>query len=241
LRLQRFLDKASWQSHIEKEHLAESTGCKAPTCPHPKCTGSFEKPEDRDFHLHDVHCWEPRKPKSGVKRRRSCQEEEKSGESKDKPRKCRRGTVRIPRPGTFELAEQNSNSLFGESNFRLAPASTLIAVLLSRELSFLVDVYNTFDEHRSSGTLGSILPCLPAVWRWQWLFYLEYGFLECMTSWGFISPFIDELVGIIADYRHRWAVKLGRISADEESVTSIQFNHGYVWWYSIPAFDNHHY
>jgi len=49
-----------------------------------------------------------------------------------------------------------------------------------------------------------------------------------MTSWGFISPFIDELVGIIADYRHRWAVKLGRISADEESVTSIQFNHGTV-------------
>lgn len=89
LRLQRFLDKASWQSHIEKEHLAESTGCKAPTCPHPKCTGSFEKPEDRDFHLHDVHCWEPRKPKSGVKRRRSCQEEEKSGESEDKPHKHR--------------------------------------------------------------------------------------------------------------------------------------------------------
>jgi hypothetical protein len=29
LRLQRFLDKASWQSHIEKEHLAESTDCKS--------------------------------------------------------------------------------------------------------------------------------------------------------------------------------------------------------------------
>ncbi|KAH7882797.1 hypothetical protein F5I97DRAFT_1786524, partial [Phlebopus sp. FC_14] len=61
LRLQRFLDKASWQSYIEKEHFAESTGCKVPTCTHPKCTVSFEKPEDRDFHLHDVHCWEPKK------------------------------------------------------------------------------------------------------------------------------------------------------------------------------------
>ncbi|KIJ16711.1 hypothetical protein PAXINDRAFT_131523, partial [Paxillus involutus ATCC 200175] len=60
LRLQRFLDKASWQSHIEKEHLAESTGCRTPTCPHPRCTCSFETPEDRDFHLHHVHCWEPR-------------------------------------------------------------------------------------------------------------------------------------------------------------------------------------
>lgn len=56
LRLQRFLDKPSWQSHIEKEHLAESTGCMVPTFLHPKCTGLFEKPEDRDFHLHDVHC-----------------------------------------------------------------------------------------------------------------------------------------------------------------------------------------
>lgn len=123
LRLQQFLNKASWQSHIEKEHLTESTGCKVPTCPHPKCTDdSFEKPEDRDFHLHDVHCWEPRKPKAGVKHRRSCQEKEEGGEeeSEEKPPKRRRGTVRrIARPGTFVFVEQNS--LFGESRFYLAP------------------------------------------------------------------------------------------------------------------------
>lgn len=117
-----FLDKASWQSQIEKEYLAESTGCKVPTCPHSKCTGSLEKPEDRDFHLHDVHCSEPWKPKSGVERRRSYQEMKKNGESEEQPRKRRQSNTL--QPWTFEFAEQNS--LFGESNFPLAPALTLL-------------------------------------------------------------------------------------------------------------------
>jgi hypothetical protein len=40
---------------------------------------------------------------------------------------------------------------------------------------------------------STVLPCLPFVWRWKLLFYLEYAFVECMTSWGFISPFITAL------------------------------------------------
>jgi len=37
----------------------------------------------------------------------------------------------------------------------LAPASILIAILPSREQSFsILDVYNAFNGHRSSGTVG---------------------------------------------------------------------------------------
>ncbi|KAI0252072.1 hypothetical protein BJV78DRAFT_1282060 [Lactifluus subvellereus] len=145
----RFLDKASWQFHIEKEHLAESTGCKVPTCLHPKCSYPFEKPEDRDFHLHDVHCWEPRKLKAGVKRRRSCQEkeEESEEESEEKPPKRRRDTIRrIARPGTFVFVEQNS--LFGSSP---SPSST------STTSSMDVDAPELSDGISSSSSASSTL------------------------------------------------------------------------------------
>jgi len=55
----------------------------------------FEKPKDRDFHLHDIHCWEPRKLKAGVKHHCSCQEKEEGGEeeSEEKSPKHRWGMV----------------------------------------------------------------------------------------------------------------------------------------------------
>ncbi|KAF8875965.1 hypothetical protein CPB84DRAFT_1796239 [Gymnopilus junonius] len=148
VRMQRFLDKASWQSHIEKEHLAESTGAKVPTCPHPKCAERFKNPKDRDFHLHDVHCWEPRKPKAGVKRRRSCREkEEESDDSEETPPKRRRGTVRRKAPpGTFVFVEQNT--LFKSSP---SPSSTLTT------LSTEVDPPQFPDEIPSSSTASSTL------------------------------------------------------------------------------------
>ncbi|KAI0027715.1 hypothetical protein K488DRAFT_90536 [Vararia minispora EC-137] len=144
----RFLEKASWQSHIEKEHLAESTSAKVPTCPHPKCTERFKNPEDRDFHLHDVHCWEPRKPKAGVKRRRSCREKEEEGDdSEETPPKCRRGTVRRKAPpGAFVFVEQNT--LFECSP---SPSSTLTT------LSTEVDPPQFPDENPSSSTASSTL------------------------------------------------------------------------------------
>ena len=148
LRLQRFLHKTSWQSHIEKEHLAELTGCEVLTCPHPKCTGSFDTQENRVFHLHDVHCWEPRKPKSGIKRGRSCQKGERSGDSKKRPHKRRR--VTLPRPGTFEFVEQSG--LFGESKFRLVPALTLMAMFPSRTQTFSAPgVCDASDGHLGWG------------------------------------------------------------------------------------------
>ncbi|KIJ09301.1 hypothetical protein PAXINDRAFT_157922 [Paxillus involutus ATCC 200175] len=77
--MQQFLSRAQWQTHIEK-HLAESNGCKLPTCPHPRCTEAFKSSEELDFHLQDVHCWIPRdstKLRAAVKRSRSEEDEEK--------------------------------------------------------------------------------------------------------------------------------------------------------------------
>jgi len=126
VRMQQFLDKASWQSLIVDNHLAESTNCKVPTCPHPRCSDSFKTFENRDFHFQDVHCWTPVKPKTGVKRRRSCPEkaeEDRLEENEEKPRKRRCGTVRrIARPGEFVFVEQNG--LFGKLGFGLTFTSS---------------------------------------------------------------------------------------------------------------------
>ncbi len=156
--MQQFLDKSSWQDHIAKEHPADSMDCKALTCPHPRCSQtSFETTEDRDFHFHDVHCWEPKKPragvKAGVKRRRSCLEEkdeEDAEESEEKPPKRRRVRT-VARPGTFKFVDQSD--LFGKFDFLFFFSDSDSYISFSGQCFSVLDVSNVCDGYLSSRTL----------------------------------------------------------------------------------------
>ena len=55
--------------------------------------------------------------------------------------------------------------------------------------------------------VSTVLPCLPFVWRWKLLFYSEYAFVECITSWGFISPFATALRNKIRKSLRRRAIR----------------------------------
>ncbi|KAG9024500.1 hypothetical protein FRB95_011435 [Tulasnella sp. JGI-2019a] len=104
LHMQQYLTRDQWQRHIEQEHLAKSTCCKVPICPHLRCPDMFKTLENRDYHLQDAHCWIPRsvmKLKASCKR--SCSEKEEDEledeedvvkETNEKPRKrMKQGTA----------------------------------------------------------------------------------------------------------------------------------------------------
>jgi len=81
---------------------------------------------------------------------------------------------------------------------------------------------------------STVLPCLPPLWHWRLFFFLEYAFLECMTSWGFLSPFVNDIRDILKDFRRRVGIRLGKNLPDVESVsTTVRFNNGYDCYYSI--------
>ena len=68
-------------------------------------------------------------------------------------------------------------------------------------------------------TLAStILPCFRAVREWKPLFFVEYAFVECMTGWGFISPFLRDLRSII-----RRCVFKAPSDMDVGQTTTMQF------------------
>ncbi|KAG8986130.1 hypothetical protein FRB94_003098 [Tulasnella sp. JGI-2019a] len=95
--MQQYLTRDQWQRHIKQEHLAKSTCCKVPICPHLCCPDMFKTLENHDYHLQDAHCWIPRsvmKPKASHKHSCSEKEEDVVKETNEKPRKhMKQGTA----------------------------------------------------------------------------------------------------------------------------------------------------
>jgi hypothetical protein len=72
-RMRQFLDRASWQKHIQEQHHDGLDDRKAPGCPHLVCEEAFESVTKLMFHLQDDHCWAPKQP---LKRQRPAIDDE---------------------------------------------------------------------------------------------------------------------------------------------------------------------
>lgn len=72
-RMRQFLDRASWQKHIEEEHHARLNDGKTPICPHPSCKEAFDSLTELMYYLQDDHCWVPEQP---LKRKQPVVDEE---------------------------------------------------------------------------------------------------------------------------------------------------------------------